>query len=332
METKELTIALIPHAERISRDCLPLGRKMGNYWKAGSVHGEKGESLVVTLNKGNWTDFNSDEHSGNMLNLIFHTLANEDWAEAYKIAKNYIGFTNYKNTRNIDLTVAAKKKKPEIRTSIFAQKIWRAASLIIGDPGLKYFKSRKLFIPEYHTDFLVRFVDELKHPDGKKYPALIFRLTNSENKFCGIQRIYLTVDGQKIPMDAKLTLGDVLGATLKLGRYKPEIILVTEGIEDGYSLNPLSIKHKNLGVWSGVGAKQLWGMEVPDYVETIIICADNDEITETIIERLVEKFGDKKKVIAHLPPQKFKDFNQFLNDTSGYKIDDHFKEILSSNI
>ncbi|NRA86761.1 MAG: toprim domain-containing protein, partial [Rhizobiales bacterium] len=169
---------------------------------------------------------------------------------------------------------------------------------------------------------------ELKHMDGNEYPALIFRVTDVESKFLGIQRIYLTADGKKINEDAKLTLGNVIGGSLKMGRYKPKTILLSEGIEDGLSLNPLAIKNKDLGIWSGLGANHLMKIDIPDYVERIIICSDNDEITKAVIEKLEARYSDTKTVVTHLPPKKYKDYNQFLTEKSGFQIESHFAEIL----
>lgn len=328
METKELTHALISHAERISRDCLPFGRKIGNFWKAGSVHGEKGESLVVTLNKGKWTDYNSDEDYGDMLGLIFATIAKRDWPEAFKIAEDYVGNVDYQNSRVLKNRPEKKVKSKHNKNKRFAYKIWNDANLEIGEAGQLYLKSRKLYVTEYYSKYIIRYVANLKHMDGQNYPALIFRITDVDNKFLGIQRIYLTVDGKKIEEDAKLTLGDVMGGSLKMGRYKPKTILLSEGVEDGLSLNPMAFKNKDLGIWSGLGAKQLMTIDVPNHVERIIICSDNDEITEAVIEKLQSRYGDEKLVIAHLPPKEFKDYNEFLVKKNGFQIEHHFQKLI----
>ena len=64
-------------AERFARELLPGGRKEGNFFCAGSVGGEAGQSLKVNLSGamiGKWTDFSAaegtDEYSGDILKLI----------------------------------------------------------------------------------------------------------------------------------------------------------------------------------------------------------------------------------------------------------------------
>ena len=328
-DIEALVQQLSTQTTRIARDCLPDGILKGLYFFAGSIAGEEGKSLVVNIKTGKWTDYNSDEDFGNMLGLIYVTLAKNNWPEAFRIANEYVGNVDYQNSRVLKQNPEKKEKPKYNKYQKFAYKIWNEANLEIGEAGQLYLKSRKLFVAKYHSKYIIRFVENLKHMDGNTYPALVFRITDIDNKFLGIQRIYLTQNGQKINENAKLTLGDVMGGALKMGRYNPNTILLSEGVEDGLSLNPLAIKNKNLGIWSGLGAKQLSTIIIPDDVGRVIICSDNDESTEFVIEKLQARYGDEKQVIAHLPPEKYKDYNEFLVQENGYKIENHFNNIIN---
>ncbi|NRA88947.1 MAG: hypothetical protein HRU28_16520 [Rhizobiales bacterium] len=127
------------------------------------IAGEAGKSLVVILDIGKWTDYNSSVHYGDMLGLIYWTLANQNWAEAFKIAKEYIGDIDYKNQRNIVETANDDKTQRYNKHQKFAYKIWNDADVTIGEAGQKYIKSRKLYIPEYYSKYKIRYVAKLKH-------------------------------------------------------------------------------------------------------------------------------------------------------------------------
>lgn len=72
MTYKELNERLSESAESLCAILLPGGKRVGREWLAGSVQGEKGQSLHVTLEgerAGRWKDFAADE-GGDLLNLI----------------------------------------------------------------------------------------------------------------------------------------------------------------------------------------------------------------------------------------------------------------------
>jgi len=61
---------LRPHAERICQYLLPSGRREGNEWVCGDVHGAPGKSLKVNMQSGRWADFaDGDKGGGDLISL-----------------------------------------------------------------------------------------------------------------------------------------------------------------------------------------------------------------------------------------------------------------------
>lgn len=72
MTFKELNAALTERAEILCEQLLPGGKRVGREWIAGSIEGERGNSLHVVLEgekAGMWKDFASDE-GGDLISLI----------------------------------------------------------------------------------------------------------------------------------------------------------------------------------------------------------------------------------------------------------------------
>lgn len=71
MDITQIKMALADHAQAVAEMLLPQGRKEAQEWRAGSVGGEKGQSLGVHLigpKAGVWADFNTGE-TGDLLDL-----------------------------------------------------------------------------------------------------------------------------------------------------------------------------------------------------------------------------------------------------------------------
>jgi len=74
MMAKDISRQLAQRAEEVARHLLPNGKKVGNQWRAGSVRGEVGQSLGVSLagdKTGVWCDFGNgnNEDKGDLLDL-----------------------------------------------------------------------------------------------------------------------------------------------------------------------------------------------------------------------------------------------------------------------
>ena len=91
----EIARRLSEHTEALSRRFLPAGNSRAGEWVCGSVTGESGQSLKVTLSgthAGEWRDWATDDR-GDMLDL-WRLAKNITQAEAIKEAKAFLGISD----------------------------------------------------------------------------------------------------------------------------------------------------------------------------------------------------------------------------------------------
>ena len=87
-----------------------------------------------------------------------------------------------------------------------ALEIWRAGQPALGTPAETYLRSRGITIPIPPT---IRYHPGLKHADtGIDLPALVAAVCNVDRQVTGIQRIYVTHNGTRAPLNRpKMALG-----------------------------------------------------------------------------------------------------------------------------
>jgi hypothetical protein len=72
MTTPDLARVLADQAESLARALFPAGRQQGHHWCVGSLAGEPGQSLRISLagkHRGRWRDF-ADGSGGDLLDLV----------------------------------------------------------------------------------------------------------------------------------------------------------------------------------------------------------------------------------------------------------------------
>jgi hypothetical protein len=70
---RDLHDLLLARVDELVPELLPGARRVGDEWRAGSVQGERGDSLAVDRRKGLWIDHNPsapEPRRGNLLTLI----------------------------------------------------------------------------------------------------------------------------------------------------------------------------------------------------------------------------------------------------------------------
>ena len=169
-------------------------------------------------------------------------------------------------------TVPAAAIKPEqtdedkIR---YALSIWKEAKPITpGDPVWLYLQ-RRCGITEAPLE--IRYHPSLKHAeDGGLHPAMIARMTTPDRKPCGVQRVYLTHDGQKASVNPQRKEAGKMGA-VRLAPSGP-VLGIAEGIETALCAG----MRFQVPVWSGICAHGLETWTPPETVSRVLICGDND--------------------------------------------------------
>ena len=81
---------LLEHAESVVAHLLPNGRREGHEYKAGSVGGERGDSLSVNLREGVWKDFATDDGGADLISL-WAAVRGVRMVEAKEEAERWLG-------------------------------------------------------------------------------------------------------------------------------------------------------------------------------------------------------------------------------------------------
>lgn len=189
----------------------------------------------------------------------------------------------------------------KIQNRVWCRKIWSDSVSANQDEALPlrlYLKNRGL--PSDSRLESIRFHKTLKYEKELRFPALVARVSDLTGQLTGVQRIFLTEQGTKAPVDpAKKSLGSVIGAAVQLDPAG-DTLAVAEGIETALAVRQIT----KIPTWAAVSAPGLERLIVPDTVKVVRIFADFDpngrgqKAAEILAARL---HGEGKKVFVHLP-------------------------------
>lgn len=168
--------------------------------------------------------------------------------------------------RNAESKAAAKAKAAE-----GAARIWSGADPVTpDDPAGRYLAARGLGAAIGNP--ALRYRRDVPHPNGGRWPALVFRVDDPDGAPIAIHRVYLTPGGTKAAVDpVKAAKGPIWTGAIRFG-VGTEIV-VAEGPETALAAGILL----NLPAWSSVSAGNLArGLALPADVRMVVIAADHD--------------------------------------------------------
>lgn len=268
-----------------------------NTMHVGDKFGSPGGSVTISMSPERgyviWRDWR-EATGGNIFDIIANGKFQGDKGQAYKWALEFLGKKHeqtelqaYVKSRDEKAPASAQRKRA------YAEQLWSERSNVAGTAADSYLSSRQIAARSEALGFLPK----LRHPDGRDYPALLVNLTDKDNKFAGVHRIYLAdAAGRKPDKPSKLILGHSDGAVAKLSSSASNILYITEGIEDGLAI---ATARPNARVWAGYSASNLHQISFPDDAKLIVVCTDNDPAGEKAFERLQALHGNR--VIRFLP-------------------------------
>ncbi|MEI5685454.1 DUF7146 domain-containing protein [Sphingomonas kyungheensis] len=221
--------------------------------------------------------------------------------------------------RQLEQQRAPAKPKADLRP--VAQRIINESAPIKGTPAEAYLRSRGITMDLPHTLRFARLTPPQIEGNGllaangpAPLPALVAIVTDAAGELLGLQRTYLTEDGQKAvtrPTETdrkpkvKYSLGHVAGGSIQLGPPAPSM-LVTEGLEDGLTLAQMLGR----SVWVAAGTSMLPQMAFADVTRAIVIGADGDAAGEAAAQKAQAVFiagGLHARITRPRAPHK--DFN-----------------------
>jgi hypothetical protein len=105
-EAHKIATALADRIESLCRELLPNGKIDGKNWAVGSINGEAGQSLKVTLvgeNRGLWLDFADEGYRGDALDLV-EAVKNLKTVNAMDWARSWLGWPQWEPPRETKKT------------------------------------------------------------------------------------------------------------------------------------------------------------------------------------------------------------------------------------
>jgi twinkle protein len=297
----EVKRALAMQAEVVAAYLLPNGRRDGHEWRAGSVHGDPGQSLGVHLHgakAGVWSDFNGGT-SGDLIDL-WCAAKRMTIVEALDDARKWLGLERPKFLRERERKTYTRPPKP--RCNVPKARV------------LDYLTVERNLPSEVLEIYRIgedgdRIVFPFLLPDG-----VLAMAKTREAK-----------DGAK-PKPTAADCEPVLFGWQSIQDHA-RAVAITEGEIDALSLAAYGIPALSVPFGGGGGAKQQWienDFERLERFEVIYLALDMDEPGEQAAEAIADRLGRHRCLRVRLPR---KDANECLVDgVTALEIDKCFAE------
>lgn len=283
-------------AQSVAEHLLPQGRKEGSEWRAGSVDGERGQSLGVHLTgskAGVWSEFNGSDKGGDLLDL-WCAARRLSLPQALDEARSFLGMTRpeaYREpTREYTRPARPKCTQPE----------GKAFDYLTEDRNIPAEVLTKYKIAEANGKILFPFL----LPDGEL--ALV--------------KARKPVDGEK-PVPTTKNCEPILFGWQAIPDDARECV-ITEGEIDALSMAAYGYPSLSVPFGGGGGNKQRWienEFERMERFEKIYLALDMDKPGDEAAAEIASRLGRHRCLRVKLP---CKDGNQCLVEgISKEKID-----------
>lgn len=308
---------LTDNAEAFCRDWLADGRRSGHYWHAGDVHGAKPRkgrsgSFVVNLagpRRGKWTDY-ADGTFGDLLDVI-RVQRGLSTSEALQEAADWLAVPRpaEQRQRSAENGNAISSVDREER----ARKLFARCSPIAGTPAETYLRRRGIteFGPAlaYHPSLF--YTDQEAQLEPRTWPGLVCAITTNGSLIIGVNRIYLTAEGEKAPVEnPKKVIGTIAPGAVRVGDITNRRLIVGEGVE---TILAVRTALPDYAVAATLTTRHLERFEPPDELLELWIARDAGEPGARAADALVARLAEQRPElrIGHLKPANG-DFNDRL--------------------
>jgi hypothetical protein len=184
----------------------------------------------------------------------------------------------------------------------------RAAQPATGTLAEDYLRGRGITIPIPPS---IRYHPGLKHADtGLNMPCLVAAVCNVDRQITGIQRIYLTHDGRKAPVNLpKMALGTLRGGAVRLAPTTDRVWL-TEGVEDALAV----VQMMQEPAWAVLGTSNFKTVELPENIRQVILAPDGDDAGQGVIQETATRLAGQGREVRAAKLPAGKDWCDVLDD------------------
>lgn len=199
-----------------------------------------------------------------------------------------------------------------------ARDVWERSVPLNGrTPADVYLQSRGITIQPRRFRF-VRCPAWFKPETGEcgpDLPALVCGVSDEDDQFIGLQRVFLADGGKRkaAMKNPKLSLGRPAGGAIRLGGFAENVVVV-EGPEDGATVRQtLCAAGDRSPVWIACGTSMMPQIKFPPEIRKVTIGGDNNKAGRAAATKAKAAYQDRGlEVRAVYPDDAFGDWNDQL--------------------
>lgn len=238
-----------------------------------------------------------------------------DFAEAARLVETIIGTDSA--PRQIPKTPEAESSAAE-HAEIVA--LWKGGQPVaLSNPAGLYLRNRLGFEVQSRA---LRFHPAIPFGETTRM-GMLSAFVDTNGELAGLQRTYLTSEGQKAPMkNSRLTIGKLPdGGAVRLRRLeaKHSVLGIAEGVETALAAEAIF----RVPFWAALNANRLVAWEPPEGFKDILICGDNDanKDGQKSAYTLANRLEISKKIVTQveIPPDVGTDWNDVHTRQRGQK-------------
>lgn len=201
---------------------------------------------------------------------------------------------------------AAAIPRPDERERRKLERLWAAGRPVKpGDLVAEYLAGRGLHLRQHPA--VLRYHPSLEFWRAGlffgEWPGMVARVTHPEHGLVALHRTILTSAGKVKKLTPAVFEGATVGAAIRLFAPQPgQPLALAEGIETALAAHELS----GWPVWACISAGGLERVVLPQDVQDVVICADNDHsgVGESAAQKLAMRLlAEGRKVRLAVPPQ-----------------------------
>lgn len=330
----------------LARTLAPKGERSGKWWVASNPTREDAKpsfGIGLTGVPGAWCDFATGE-KGDVFDLIAYinglpsmktdVKPTLDWARAFLGINGASAPVVQQRIR--EATAEAGRREQEateraIKNKRRAKAIYLDAKKAQFDltPAAIYLAGRGLDVRQLsRLPGCLGYLPEMWHSDtNTKWPVMVAGFTNDAGETIAVHRTYLQPDGSgKAPISPQRKIWPSFeGAAIRLWRGMRglsidaaakqglrETLVIVEGVEDGLAV---ALSAPQYRVWCAGSLSNIANIKLPECVDEVIVCADNDwgkKQAQQLLDRGVAALISQSVAVKVARSNRGKDMNDAL--------------------
>ena len=304
-DTDDIRALLLGQIDRLAAELAPDGRRSGGYWIARNptrADRNAGSFWVhLTGKPGAWADAATGD-KGDVFMLVQYCKALPDFKATIQWCREWLRLPAMSDTERARMVAKSRAAivqdtaETDERAAKAAFGLFCAAQKqkFIGSPADLYLKGRSLDVEKLgRMPGSLGWLPDQRHVESdRKFHCMIAGFTAPDGSLAAVHRTFLAQDADgkwvKAPVvsNKKIWPRGWFGSAIRLWRGKTgksvdwvarqgerETLVLVEGIEDGLSV---ALARPDLRVWAVGTLGGLSAVRLPECVDDVIVCADND--------------------------------------------------------